>query len=291
MMLYLTKLGARLKQTAQSWLDHDAPRIGAALAFYTLLAFAPLVLLTITVGSFVFKNGNLEGQVIQQVNELAGTEAALLAQEIIDRPRTPSSGAGASVLGIVTLLIGASGIFAELRSALNTMWAIPAASGNGIVQWIKSRLFSIGMVLAGGFLLMVSLVVSAVFAAIGKYLGGILPAPAYMLEALNFLISLAGSAALFALILRYVPDERLPWRTISSGAIVTAFLFTVGKSLIGIYLGRSAIGSPYGPGGSVLVVMAWVYYSAQIFLFGAEFTRVLGPRAPAKRAGDELAPA
>lgn len=269
------EVGIQLKQTAQGWMDHDAPRIGAALAFYALLGFAPMVLLTITVGSMVFKTANIERQVVEQIDEVAGPETAALAQSIMDRPRTRASSLGASILGIFILLIGASGVFSELRSALNTMWNITPEDADGVISWLKSRLFSVGMVLAGEFLLMVSVIATAVLAAIGKYLSGILPAPAYVFEGLNFLISVVGGAALFALLLRYLPDKRLPWRTISSGAIVTAFLFTVGKSLIGVYLGRNAIGSPYGAGGSILVVMVFVYYSAQIFLFGAEFTRTL----------------
>ena len=275
-MIAIRRLSALLKQTGQSWLDHDASRIGAALAFYTLLAFAPLVILSIRIGALLFDGTRSEYQILQQIHELAGSEAAKLAQAIIERTRESSAGVPGSVLGILTLLLGASGIFAELRSALNVMWEIPPRGGNGILEFLKSRLLSVGMVVAGGFLLMGSLIVSAILAALGTYVGSLLPAPAPLLETLNFLISLAGSATVFALVLRYIPDARLPWRAVWTGALATAFLFTVGKSLIGLYLGRSAIGSPYGAGGSVLVVMAWVYYSAQIFLFGAEFTRTLG---------------
>ena len=278
-MRHVSRIGSLLWQTTLRWIDHDAPRIGAALAFYTLLAFPPLVQLSITAGSLLFKGTRTELLVVQQVSDLGGDEAAKLAKQIIERPHTASSGLAASLLGLATLLIGASGIFAELRGALNSMWEIRPKEGGGFLQWVRSRLLSVGMVFAGGFLLMASLVVSTMLAALGTYVDGILPAPAPLLEAMNFIISLAGSAAMFALILRYIPDRRLPWRTISSGALVTAFLFTVGKSLIGLYLGRSAIGSQYGAGGSVVIVIAWVYYSAQIFLFGAEFTQTLASGA------------
>jgi membrane protein len=276
-MRQIRHFGVLLERTGQKWLDHEDARIGAALAFYTLLAFAPLIMLSITAGSLLFPAETFEPHLIREVNQLAGGEAAKLAQVIIDKPRPPAAGLMASFLGLATLLFGASGVFAELRGALNTIWNIPPQPGNGILLFLKGRLLSVGMVMAGGFLLVVSLVVSAVLAVLGKYVSGVLPAPAPLLEGLNFVLSLAGSAWVFALVLRYVPDVRLPWRTVGWGALMTAFLFTAGKSLIGLYLGTTAIGSPYGPGGSIMVVMAWVYYSVQIFLFGAEFTRTIAP--------------
>jgi len=272
-----------LKRSGEGWLDHSAPRIGAALAFYTLVSFAPLLSLAVAAGTVLFGDVRTELQVVEQVHELAGSGAASLVQDMIERTQMLPSGVPITVAGIVTLLLGASGIFVELRSALNTIWNITPNSSNRLWALLKGRLVSIGMVLAIGFLLVVSLIISVVLAAIGKYLGSVLPAPVRLLEAANFLLSFGGIAIMFTLILRYIPDARLPWRFVITGAILTAFLFTVGKSLIGLYLGRTAIGSLYGAGGSIVVLVAWVYYSAQIFLFGAEFTRSLA--APAIEKG------
>lgn len=262
-----------LQRTLSGWLYHDAPRIGAALAFYTLLSFAPLLMISIAVGSALFDGSRVEARVLEEVSILTGPEGATLAAQMIEKTRASSLGVIASMAGFFTLLFGASGILAELRSALNTMWEIPPQKSNGFLQIIKDRVLSVGMVLAVGFLLVVSLIVSAILAALGKYLQDTLPAPTALLEFLNFIISFAGSTILFGLVLRFIPDARLPWRPILYGAATTALLFTVGKSIIGLYLGRAALGSPYGAGGSIVVLVAWVYYSAQIFLFGAEFTQ------------------
>jgi membrane protein len=187
----------------------------------------------------------------------------------------PASGLLGTVFGLLSLLFGASGVFGELRSALNTIWDVPAANSSGIVSVIRDRFFSFGMVLSIGFLLMVSLVVSTVLAALGKYFSGFLPFPAALLMVFNFLLSFGGVAILFGLIYRFVPaapSAMLRWKNIRLGALMTALFFTIGKTLIGLYLGRASVGSPYGAAGSVIVLIVWVYYSAQLFFFGAEFT-------------------
>lgn len=262
-----------IRRSVDSWMAHDAQRMGAAIAFYTLLSFAPLLILLIAISSRVIGGTEAEGRLLQHLSEFAGPEAAGLAKSMIQRASTPSSGIPATLLGIATLLLGASGVFGELRSAINTMWEIPPRNGGGIRQMIRDRILSIGMVLGIGALLVASVLVSAILAGVSKYLGSVLPVPAGLLELVNFLVSFASSSLLFALVMRYIPDVRLPWRYLLAGSVVTAFLFTIGKSLIGLYLGRSAVGSPYGPGGAVVVTIVWVYYSAQIFLFGAELTQ------------------
>ena len=220
----------------------------------------------------------MEAHLIGEMRQLVGPDGEALITAMIKLPKatgTSSSGIGASLTAAATLLLGASGVLVELRSALNTMWEIPPKGGNGMLNMVKDRLLSLGMVLAVGFLLLVSLMVSAILAALGKYLGTFLPFPAAGLEALNFFMSLGGTTILFALVFRYVPDAGLPWRSIWYGAVTTALLFTIGKSVIGIYLGRAGLGSPYGAAGSMVVLIVWIYYSAQIFLLGAEFTQQL----------------
>ena len=194
---------------------------------------------------------------------------------MIEHAQKPASSIFASIVGVITVLFGASGVFGELRAALNTMWDVKPAPGGGIWTTVKQRFFSFGMVLAVGFLLVVSLVLSAALAALGKFFGGILPLPEFVMSAINFAVSLAGVALLFALIFKYVSDRKIAWKDVCVGAIVTAFFFTLGKYLIGLYLGKAAVGSAYGAAGSVVVVIVWVYYSSMIFLFGAEFTHVL----------------
>jgi membrane protein len=185
----------------------------------------------------------------------------------------PAAGILGATIGIVSLLFGASGVFGELREALNKIWEVRPREHSSLRLLVQERAFSFGMVLSIGFLLMVSLVVSTALAALTKYFAGILPVPVPVIATVNFLVSFGGIAALFALIFRFVPAYRTPWKDLWPGSVMTALFFTIGKSLIGIYLGRASVGSAYGAAGSVIVLIVWIYYSAQIFFFGAEFTR------------------
>ncbi len=273
-----------LGETFAGWNKHEAPRLGAALAFYTILSLAPLVILVISILALVFGQSSAQEQLIVQVRNLVGRQGAEAVEGLIVQAREPASGWFAAIVGLITLLIGASGVFGELRSALNKIWNVTPRIENGIWSEIRQRFFSFGMVLAVGFLLLVSLVVGTVLAAVGKFFGGMLPLPEILLATINVVVSLGGTVVLFALLFRYVPETRIAWRKLWVGAAVTGMLFTIGKFLIGLYLGKAGVGSAYGAAGSLVVMIVWVYYSAMIFLFGAEFTYVWARREEEEKA-------
>jgi len=254
--------------------------MGAALAFYTALSLAPLVILVVAVVAFVFGQSVAQRHLLDQVQSVMGREGSDVVRGVIERAQQPGAGLFASLIALVTLLFGASGVFGEVQSALKTIWEVPAHDEGGIWSFVKHRFLSVGMVLAVGFLLLVSLLLSAALTALGTSFGGLLPLPAVVLNAINVVVSFLGTSVLFTLIFRYVPETRIPWRHIVIGAMVTAFLFGIGKFLIGWYLGTAAVGSAYGAAGSFVVVIVWVYYSAMIFLFGAAFTHVLHTASP-----------
>lgn len=274
-----------LGQTFSAWNDHEAPRLGAALAFYTILSLAPLVILVIGVVALIFGHTTAQDQIIGQIQGMIGQDGANVIRTMIEHAQKPASGIFASILGVITLLFGATGVLSELRSALNIIWEVKPAGGSGIAWLLKDRFFSLGMVLAIGFLLLVSLVLGAALAALGKFFGGILPMPELVLSAINFAVSFAGVSILFALIYKYVPEANIAWEDVWIGAIATAFLFTVGEYLIGLYLGKAGVASAYGAAGSLVVLIVWVYYSSMIFFFGAEFTHVLAHCRHSQRQG------
>jgi membrane protein len=281
-----------LKATFRRWSDHDAPRLGASLAFYSMLSLAPLMVLVVAIVGLAFGENAAAAQVADQVRDMVGDQGAAAIQALVWNARTSSASTLASALGLATLLFGASSVFAELRAILNLVWeADKPAGGVGVVTMLRHRFFSFGMVLAVGFLLIVSLTISAALAAAGKYFSQWLPVSPEALDALNFLVSFAVTTGAFALLYKYVPVVRIDWDDVWIGAFATALLFTVGKTLIGLYLGRASFGSAYGAAGSLIVVIVWVYYSAQIFIFGAEFTHVYahthGSRCPQRRAAAE----
>ncbi len=267
-----------LKQTADSWLAHEGPRLAASLSLYSLLSLAPLVILTIAVASLIFGASAAQQALVDQVREVMGGDGARTVQTVIEHGKEPHAGSVASVIGIVILIAGASSVFGELQSALNKIWDVkPPASG--LLTLLRSRLVSFALVLGFGFLLLVSLLFSTALTAFGHFFSARLSLPTALLAAANALVSFGGIFVLIALILKYVPDVRLRWRAVWPGALATAVLFTVGKALLGLYLGKTAVGSAYGAAGSMIVVILWVYYSAMIFYFGAEFTRVRALRA------------
>ena len=262
------------KTTYSNWSDHHAPRLGASVAFYTLLSFAPLLVLIVAVIALVLDRQTAQNGLIDEARQMIGDRGADTVKSLLMNAQKPSSGVMAGVIAFVTLLFGASGVFTELRDALNIIWDAEPKNESGFMGMLKQRLFSFGMVLSVGFLLLVSLIISAGLAFLGKFFSTLIPLPAFVFEVINFVVSFAVVTFLFALMFKFVPARDISWRDVRVGAIGTALLFTVGKLLLGLYMGKASVGSAYGAAGSLVAVIVWVYYSAQIFFFGAEFTRV-----------------
>jgi membrane protein len=248
--------------------------MGAALAYYTIFSLAPLLVIAIAIAGLVFGMKAAQGEITGQIEGLIGADAAKAVQTMIQAAHKPAHSAIASVVGVLALLVGASGVLSEMQDALNSIWRVNADEKSGIWNFAKARLLTFGMVLGIGFLLLVSLLLSAVLAAIGKYVEGVLPLPAAFLHSADFLFSLLFITVLFAMIFKLLPNARIAWSDVSVGAVVTSVLFTLGKFLIGFYIGRSVSASAYGAAGSLVIVVAWIYYSALLLYFGAEFTRV-----------------
>jgi membrane protein len=265
---------ALLKEACSAWLADNAPTLGAALAFYALFSLAPLLIIAVAVAGLAFGQKAAEGEILSQFHAVMGETGATAIETIIQSVNRPVLGALASTIGFGAVLVGASGVFIELQNDLNTVWRVKRRAGSIWVGAIRQRLFSFGLVLGTGFLLLVSLVISAALAALGKFVGTLLPMPVFLLESVNFLFSLAVIALLLAIIFKFIPDTKVAWSDVWIGAVVASLLFTTGKMLIGLYLGRSALASAYGAAASLVVFLVWIYYSAQILLLGAEVTHV-----------------
>jgi len=276
---WLSQQWQMIKAAVNAWLDDYAPSMGAALSYYTLFSLAPLLIIVIAVAGMVFGQQAAQGEIVVQLRGIMGAEGAVAVEGILKAAREPAKGMVATVVGIAILLIGATAIFAELQNALDRIWRVPALPAeSGIWHLLRTRLLSFGLVLGLGFMLTVSLVVSAALAALGKWWGGWFEGWNVFLEILNFAVSFGIFTLLFAMIYKIMPRANIPWRDVWTGAAVTALLFTIGKVLIGLYLGKSSLASGFGAAGSFVVLIAWVYYSAQIFLFGAEYTWVYANR-------------
>lgn len=261
-----------LKETVSDYIDDGALSKGAAIAFYTILSLGPVLLICIAIAGLVFGQQAAQGAMVGQLQGLMGAEAAKAIQAMIASAGDRQSGIWASVIGFGTLLVTASGVFGEMQSALNAIWK--AEPSTGLSGLVRARAASLGLVATMGFLLLVSLVIAAALSALGKQLDTMIPGAELLLQVVNFVISFAMVSALFAAIYKILPDRKLRWRDVAVGAVGTAFLFTVGKTLIGLYLGRSSIASSYGAAGALVIVLLWIYYSSQTFLLGAEFTKV-----------------
>jgi membrane protein len=260
---------------ANAWMDDYAPSMGAALSYYTLFSLAPLLVLVIAIAGLVFGQDAAQAAIIGQLQSIMGKEGATAVQGLLTAAREPSTGIVASIVGGFLLLIGATAIFAELQSDLDRIWQVPAKDKpSGIWGWLRARVLSFGLVLGLAFMLMLSLVVSAALAATGEWLGGGSAAESVLASVLNFIASFAIFTVLFAMIYKIMPTAKISWHDVWTGSAVTALLFNVGKSLIGLYLAKSSVASGFGAAGSFVILVAWFYYSAQIFLFGAEYTWV-----------------
>ncbi len=274
-----------LKGAFKEWQEDKVPRLAAALSYYTIFSLAPLLVLAVVIAGLAFGEQAAEGRIVAELEGLIGPQGAELLEGAIRSARNPTSSMVASVFGLGALLLGASGVFGQLQDALNTVWEVAPKPGAGLKGLVKKRVLSFTSVLAIGFLLLVSLLLSAGISAAGRLLGERLSALLPALEAVNFLVSLAVVTVLFAFMFKYLPDVRISWRNVWVGAWFTSFLFVVGKTLIGIYLGTASPGSAYGVASTLVILLLWIYYSSVIFLFGAEFTQVY-----ARHSGTRIVP-
>ena len=272
-----------LQAAAADWVEDKAAQMGAALAFYSVLSLAPIVVIALSIVSLFIDPKTATAQFLTQMESMVGSEGAKAIQGMLENAQEPKTGAVAAVLGIVTLLFGASGVFGQLQEAMNNIWNVPAKKSGGIWGMVRSRFLSFAMVLGTGFLLLISLLLSAVIAGLGQQLGHMWPALEPLSHFANEVATFLAVTLLFALMFKLLPDTRVEWRDVWVGAVLTAVLFTVGKLLIGLYLGKSAVGSAYGAAGSLVVLLVWIYYSAQILFFGAELTHAIAERRGTKQ--------
>jgi membrane protein len=274
-------------QSAKSWSDDYAPSMGAAISYYTVFSLAPLLVIVIAIAGAVFGREAVQGMISAQLAGLVGRSGAEMVEGLVASASDTDRGLVAGLVSIAVLVLGATTVFAELQSALDRIWKVPAAEKpSGVVGLLRARLLSFGLILGVAFLLMVSLIVSAALAAFGAWAGTLLPGWETLLQLLNTLVSVGILTVLFALIFKFMPSTPVGWRDVWVGAGVTAVLFEIGKLAIGLYIGKSGMTETFRAAGSMVVLLAWVYYAAQIFLLGAEFTRAFaeshGTRAGAR---------
>ncbi len=279
--LHWPEIKSLFTQVFEQWSAHNAPRLGASLAFYSLLSLAPLLLVVVSIVGLVFGHSAAQQETIQQIKSLVGPAAGNAVGAFLQGSHNTNHGIVATSLGLLTLLFSASGVVIELRDALNTIWDVKTkgASGFGMVTaYLKQRLFSFAIVVAIGFLLVVSLAITTWIEALASFSASILPGEATVLVLVNAVVSFVIVAFLFSAIYKVMPDVNIEWRDVFLGGAVTSLLFTIGKFVLGLYLGRASFASTYGAAASIVVLIVWVYYSGQIFFFGAEFTHVFASR-------------
>ena len=276
-------LAALLRRAGEAWIADNAPRLGAALAFYTLFSLAPVLIVTVSLAGVVFGDKAAQGEIVRQFQGLIGTQGAIAIETIIQSTNRPALGVFATTFGVLAIFIGASGAFNELQDALDMIWKVDNRTKSFWTVTIKQRLLSLGLVLATGFLLLTSLVVTAFLSATEKYISNLLPKSLVLLESIYLVFSFCIITLLFALIFKFIPDTAIPFRDVWMGAAVTSILFTVGKVIIGFYLGHSSLASAYGAAASLVIFLIWIYYSAQILLFGAELTHVYALKYGSRR--------
>jgi len=275
-----------LKEVAREYWSNRPMELAAALSYYTLLSLAPLVLMTVSFAGLVFERAAVEGRVASEIRGLVGHEGAEVVQTVMRNANDREKGAISVVIGMIFLLVGATTVFVQLQDSLNRIWKVDTSLRRGAIQtFIKERLLSLAMILGIGFLLLVSLLVNTALTAVSDSARATVADPPVFLHAVNALASLAVITGLFALIFKVLPDAPVTWRDVWFGAALTSVLFTLGKSVLGLYLGRAGIGSAYGAAGSLVVVIVWVYYASMILLFGAALTCVRSRSAGLARSG------
>lgn len=279
-------------QTVPAYTERSIPEHGAALAFYTIFAVAPLFLIAVSLAGLLFGDQAAQHELFGQLSRLVGPRSANALQEMVAAADKPRASMIATVIGFITLFIGATSVFIQLQDSLNTVWNVKRLPGRGLRHFIVDRLLSFAMMGAIAFLLMVSLVLNAALSYLGKFMGGIIPGNEIILQIINFVVSLGVITLLFAAIFKILPDVKIRWHDTWIGALTTALLFDVGKFLLGFYLGRSSFGSAYGAAGSFIIVLMWVYYSTQILLFGAKYTELyakkFGAHFEPKKGAEEV---
>ncbi len=275
------------KESVAAWQDDHASSMGAAIAFYTTFSIAPLLIIVIAVAGFVWGEDAVRGEIMRQIGGMVGAESASGVQNLIKSADKPAQGITATLVSVIVLAVGSTTVFAELQSALDRIWRVPATAKTGILATLRARLLSFGLVLGLAFLLLVSLILSAALAALGQWSTGLFPGWEILLQVINAVVSLGIATVLFAMIYKFMPQAKIDWRDVWVGAFVTAVLFEVGKTLIALYVGKSSMISSLTAAGSLVLVLIWVYYAAQVFLLGAEFTwayaRRYGSRVSAEK--------
>ena len=291
MLRALAAIGNLLRASIGAWLDHRAGSKGAALAFYTLFSMTPIVVLAIAAAGYFLGADAAQGRILEEVEALVGRAGAQVIQELLAGARDPAVGLFATMVAAVLLLVGATGVFVELKGSLDEIWGFPPPQGRAIILFLRTQLHSFGMVLTLAFLLLVSLVLSAGLALLDRYAGGMWSGAYDVFALISPMIAFGVIACLFAVIYKALPQAPLSWGDVWIGSAFTAALFTLGKWAIGMYLGASGVASAFGAAGSLIALLLWVYYSAQIFFFGAEFTRQYALRYGSVRPkpGDEIA--
>lgn len=273
------------QETFKEWSNDKVPRLAAALSYYTIFSIAPLLIIVIAIAGAVFGEAAAQGAIVGQLQGLIGKASAQVIQNAIENASQPKTGTIASIISIVVLLFGATGLFTELQDALNTIWEVQPKPGRAMKNMVRQRFTSFALVLGIGFLLLVSLVLSAVLQAIVTYFSNVLPGTDIIWQIVNFILGFAITTLLFGLIFKVLPDVKITWNDVLIGAVITALLFSVGRFLLGQYLGNGSFGSTYGAAGSIVVILVWVNYAAQILFFGAEFTQVY-----ARKYGSRIVP-
>ncbi len=270
----LKQMWRLLKETFKEWNDDKASRLAAALSYYTIFSLAPLLIIAIAIAGAVFGDEAASGEIVKQIQGLVGKAGAEVIQTALQNAQKPDTRNFASIISIAVLLFGASNVFAQIQDALNTIWEVEPKPGRSILLTLRKRFVSFAMVAGVGFLLLVSLIVNTALEAMLKYFNNLLPGFDWLWQIGNFAISFAVITVLFAFIYKFIPDAKIAWNDVWIGSAMTSLLFVIGKYLLGLYLGNSSFGSAYGAAGSLIVLLAWINYAAQIIFFGAEFTQV-----------------